>query len=254
MPLAKTMLQINADNYASMEVVPLGDSALLVRVRNDFDKSSDESLDNVLRTLRQLQAAQIPGVIDLTSAYTTVAVFFDPARVVEAGAPAAGVVDWLTEKIHRALRKDEKRRQSKSASRIVEVPVCYESEFAPDLTDVARRANISEEEVRQMHAAPEYRVACVGFTPGFGFLSGLDPKIATPRRSTPRTQVPAGSVAIGGAQTGVYPIRSPGGWNIIGRTPLGMFDVQRDPPALLCAGDRVRFRPITRAEFEGMRE
>jgi inhibitor of KinA len=237
-----------------MEVIPLGDSTLLVRVGNDFDKLPEHTLDNVLRTLRQLQAAQIPGVIDLTSSYTTVALFFNPVRVVEAGAPVAGVVDWLTEKIQRALHKGKKPKQRKSESRIAEIPVCYEGEFAPDLDDVARRANVSTQEVIKIHAAPEYRVACVGFTPGFGFLSGLDPRLATPRRASPRTGVPAGSVAIGGIQTGVYPIRSPGGWNIIGRTPLRMFDVERNPPALLCGGDRVRFRSVTRAEFDSLGE
>ena len=237
-----------------MEIVPLGDSALLVRVGNDLHKSSDQTLENVLDTLRRLQAAQIPGVVDLTSAYVSVAVFFDPARVVEAGAPVAGVIDWLTERIKGALEKNAKREQKKSGSRIVEIPVCYEGEFAPDLSDVAQRAGISAEEVTKIHGAPEYRVACVGFTPGFGFLSGLEPKIATPRRATPRTEVPAGAVAIGGSQTGVYPIRSPGGWNIIGRTPLRMFDAKREPPTLLCVGDRVRFRAITRDEFEGLQQ
>ena len=160
-----------------MEVIPLGDSALLVRVGKDFEKSSDQSLDDVLATLRQLQAAQIPGVIDLTSAYASVAVFFDPVRVVEAGAPADSVIDWLTEKIKQALARDTKRNRKKSAPRVVEIPVCYQNEFAPDLGDVAQRAGISAEEVTKIHCAPEYRVACVGFTPGFGFLSGLDPKI-----------------------------------------------------------------------------
>lgn len=237
-----------------MEVIPLGDSALLVRLENGFDKPSYQSLGNVLDALRHLQAAQIPGVVDLASAYTTIAVFFDQVRVVEAGAPAEGVIDWLTTSIQGALRKGSKRKQKKTDSRLVEIPVCYEDEFGLDLDHVAQRANVSLQEVVRIHTAPEYRVACVGFTPGFGFLSGLDPKLATPRRATPRTDVPAGAVAIGGAQTGVYPIRSPGGWNIIGRTPLRMFDVKRDPPALLCAGDRVRFRSITRAEFDSLGE
>jgi inhibitor of KinA len=235
-----------------MEVIPLGDSALLVRLENDFDKPSYQSLENVLNAVRHLQAAQIPGVVDLASAYTTIAVFFDPIRVVEAGAPVADVIDWLTARIQVALEKGSKRKQKKVESRLVEIPVCYEDEFGFDLGDVAQSANVSVQEVIKAHAAPEYRVACVGFTPGFGFLSGLDPKLATPRRSTPRTEVPAGSVAIGGAQTGVYPLRSPGGWNIIGRTPLRMFDIRRDPPALLCAGDRVRFRSVTRAEFDSL--
>jgi inhibitor of KinA len=235
---------------ARMEVTPLGDSALLVRLENDLDKPSYESLGNVLDALRHLQAAQIPGVADLTSAYTTIAVFFDPVRIVEAGAPVAGVIDWLTAKIQVALQKGAKRKQKKAESHLVKIPVCYDDEFGFDLGDVAQHANVSVQEVIRVHTAHDYRVACVGFTPGFGFLSGLDPKLATPRRSTPRTDVPAGSVAIGGAQTGVYPIRSPGGWNIIGRTPLRMFDVRRNPPALFCAGDRVRFRSITRAEFD----
>ena len=237
---------------AAMEVIPLGDSTLLVRLENDFDKPSYESLGHVLDALGHLQAAQIPGVVDLASAYTTIAVFFDPVRVVEAGAPVGGVIDWLTAKIQVAIHKGSKRKQKKAESHFVEIPVCYDDEFGFDLGDVAQRANVSAQEVIRIHAAPDYRVACVGFTPGFGFLSGLDPKLATPRRSTPRTDVPAGSVAIGGTQTGVYPLRSPGGWNIIGRTPLRMFDVRRDAPALLCAGDRVRFRSITRAEFDSL--
>lgn len=236
-----------------MEVVPLGDSALLIRFGSDFEKSPDESLENVLDALRQLRTAQIPGVIDLTSAYTTIAVFFDPVRVIKAGASAENVNDWLTAKIRGPLQKKAKGKGKKPGSRLVEIPVCYEDEFGIDLSDVAQRTNVSVQEVIKIHAAPEYRVACVGFTPGFGFLSGLDPKLATPRRASPRTEVPAGAVAIGGAQTGVYPIRSPGGWNIIGRTPLRMFDVKRDPPAMLCAGDRVRFRPIAREEFEGLK-
>ena len=235
-----------------MEVIPLGDSALLIRLENDFEKPSYESLSNVLDALRHLQAGQIPGVVDLTSAYTTIAVFFDAVRVVEAGAPNAGVIDWLTAKIQLAIRKGAKQKHKKAESRLVEIPVCYEEKFGFDLADVAQRAHVSVQEVIRVHTAHDYRVACVGFTPGFGFLSGLDPKLATPRRPTPRTHVPAGSVAIGGAQTGVYPIGSPGGWNIIGRTPLQMFDVQRDPPALLCAGDRVQFRSITRAEFDSL--
>ena len=237
-----------------MEIVPLGDSTLVGSRRNRFQ----QTILRISRKCPRYIAAfagrrKIPGVVDLTSAYTTIAVFFDPVRVVEAGAPVASVIDWLTAKIQAALQKGSKRKQKKAQSRLLEIPVCYEDEFGFDLADVAQHADVSVEEVIRVHTRHDYRVACVGFTPGFGFLSGLDPKLVTPRRSTPRTSVPAGSVAIGGAQTGVYPIRSPGGWNVIGRTPLRMFDVRRDPPALLCAGDRVRFRNITREEFENLK-
>jgi inhibitor of KinA len=204
--------------------------------------------------MQRLEAARIPGVIELAPAYTSIALFFDPVRVAEAGAPPESLIDWLAAKVQAALRGGSKRTGQKSESHLVEIPVCFEREFGFDLDEVAQRAKLSSEETIQRHVAAEYRVHCVGFTPGFGFLSGLDPRLATPRRSTPRTEIPAGSVAIGGAQTGVYPIRSPGGWNVIGRTPLRMFDVRRDPPALLRAGDRVTFRAITRQEFDSLGE
>jgi inhibitor of KinA len=112
---------------------------------------------------------------------------------------------------------------------------------------------MSPGEVIRLHGAAEYRVACIGFVPGFPFLAGLPKGLATPRRDVPRKQIPPGSVGIGGAQTGIYPLRSPGGWNLIGRTPLRLFDPKKNPPALLRAGERVRFRKISRAEFESFK-
>jgi inhibitor of KinA len=135
-------------------------------------------------------------------------------------------------------------------ARVIQIPVCYDPEFAFDLDHVAEHAQISSREVVDLHSAAEYRVNCIGFVPGFPFLSGLPKKLATPRRATPRKEIPAGSVAIGGAQTGIYPMRSPGGWNVIGRTPLRLFNPENDPPALLRVGDRVQFHSITREEFE----
>src|SRR5262249_45597643 len=146
-----------------------------------------------------------------------------------------------------------KRRKTKGTIRSVEVPVCYDPEFAPDLDDVSRRTGRATKEVIDLHSTAEYRVACIGFVPGFPFLAGLAKELATPRRDTPRKEIPPGSVGIGGAQTGIYPLRSPGGWNLIGRTPLKLFDPTNNPPALLRAGDRVRFRAITREEFEALR-
>jgi inhibitor of KinA len=137
---------------------------------------------------------------------------------------------------------------------LIEIPVCYIGDLAPDLEEVARHSRLAPGEVIQRHSAPEYRVQCIGFTPGFPFLSGLPPELSTPRRASPRSKVSAGSVAIGGAQTGIYPLQSPGGWNIIGRTPLALFDVRRDPPVFLQAGDRVRLRPISHEEFENWKE
>lgn len=131
----------------------------------------------------------------------------------------------------------------------VEIPVCYASEYAPDLGALAAHAGLPREEVVARHCAGDYRVAMIGFAPGFPYLLGLDPALAMPRLSTPRTRVPAGSVAIGGAQTGIYPRDSPGGWHVIGRTPLPLFDAGRMPPALLAPGQRVRFRAIDADAF-----
>jgi KipI family sensor histidine kinase inhibitor len=224
-----------------------------VRVRNQFDDAPEETLNEVLGTFHQLLSAAIPGVIELAPAYTSVAVFFDPIAVAKTGVTAEDEFEWFATRIRAAVARVPKPGWTRrSPSRTVEIPVCYDPEFAPDLDDVARHAQISTKEVVDLHCAAEYRVSCIGFVPGFPFLTGLAKKLATPRRGVPRKEIPAGSVGIGGAQTGIYPLRSPGGWNLIGRTPLRLFDPAKDPPALLCAGDRVRFRAITRDEFEAL--
>ena len=234
-----------------MEIIPLGDCALIVRVRERFDDAPEKTLDKVLRTFRQLQGAAIPGVIELAPAYTSVTVFFDPIVVAKAAKTRDTVFDWLAAHIHASVAEvADSGRKLGSASRTVEIPVSYDSEFAFDLDHVAQTAGLSPAKVIDLHSSAEYRVACIGFVPGFPFLTGLPRKLATPRRDVPRKEIPPGSVGIGGAQTGIYPLRSPGGWNLIGRTPLRLFDPARNPPVLLRAGERVRFRKITRDEFE----
>ncbi len=236
-----------------MEIVPLGDSALIVRVREQFDDAPEETLNEVLRTFQQLRSTTIPGMIELAPAYTSVAVFFDPVDVAKASGTASDIFDWLAARIG-AATVPKRRGSRRSAPRTVEIPVCYDPEFAPDLDEVAQHAQISAKEVVELHSAADYRVACIGFVPGFPFMSGLPKKVATPRRDTPRKEIPSGSVGIGGAQTGIYPLRSPGGWNLIGRTPFKLFDPTKNPPVLLRAGDRVRFRAITREEFAAFAE
>ena len=215
-----------------MKIVPLGDSALIVRV--------DDSLGEVLATMRKLEAANISGVSDIAPAFASVALFLESPEKLEAAKEAIGV----------ALRKRRRLPRAAAKPRVVEVPVCYHVEFALDLELVAQHCGLSPNDVVARHAAARYDVRCVGFTPGFPFLGGLPAKLATPRRKSPRPAVPAGSVGIGGPQTGIYPLRSPGGWNIIGRTPLRLFDVTREPAALFRAGDRVHLFQIGRDEFE----
>jgi KipI family sensor histidine kinase inhibitor len=156
---------------------------------------------------------------------------------------------------HDAQRSDSQqhhawqRHAPSNDARILEIPVCYDRTVAIDIDAIAAHASLSVDEVIALHTAAVYRVYMIGFTPGFPYLGGLDDRLAMPRRATPRERVPAGSVAVGGAQTGIYPDESPGGWWIIGRSPLRLFDPMADPPALLRAGDRVRFRAISAGEL-----
>lgn len=234
-----------------MEVTPLGDSAVLIRVAENFDDAPEHALEKVLAAQRALSAAKIPGMVELVPAYTTVSLFYDPVRAIDAGAPVENVFGWLEQRIREVIAKIDNVSANPIKSAVIDVPVCYHPEFGFDLEDVARQAGINPNEVVDLHVSAEYRVHCVGFIGGFPFLGGLPRNLATPRRETPRKEIPAGSVGIGGKQTGIYPIKSPGGWNIIGRTPLRLFDPQKNPPIVLRAGDRVRFRPITREELEG---
>ena len=237
-----------------MEIIPLGDSALIVRVREQFEDAPEQTLDEVIRAFHLLQHAAILGVIEFAPAYTSIALFFDPVAITKSNVAPDRIFDWLTAKIQRTLVSGHGNLRKKTAGpRSIEIPVCYEPEFGFDLDRVAEHTKLSEREIVDLHTGTEYRVACIGFVPGFPFLAGLPPQLATPRWDTPRKEIPPGSIGIGGAQTGIYPLRSPGGWNLIGRTPLNLFDPTKDPPTLLRPGDRVRFRAITRAEFESLK-
>lgn len=239
---------------APLEIVPLGDSALIIRVRVDFESDPEGCLRAVSAVLRRLQRANLRGVLDVAPAFTSVSVFYDPAKVAASGAPDDKIYEWLESKVRALVDVSLHKKSAAPEPRSVEIPVCYDAEFAPDLDVVAVRANMTAADVVAAHSAATYHVGCIGFAPGFPYLTGLPPALATRRRTTPRTQVAAGSVAIGGAQTGIYPQSSPGGWNIIGRTPQRLFDHRREPPSFLAMGDAVRFRRITRSEFEALSE
>ena len=224
----------------------LGDAALLVSLGPSAD---DATARRVASLAAALELDRPAYVTDLVPAFTTVAVFYDPHAVPTSRSypsPQAVVEQWL--------RRIAARAESNHASsgREVIVPVCYGGEFGPDLEAVAAHTGLSGDEVVRRHSSASYAVRAVGFTPGFPYLAGLPAELHVPRRSTPRVSVPAGSVGIGGAQTGVYPLASPGGWNLIGRTPLRLFDAFADEPALIRPGDRVRFQPMTAEEFAAL--
>lgn len=191
----------------------------------------------VLATVSSLLRRPPRGLIDITPAYTTVHVAFSPET------PTRAAESDVREALGAPVRAPT------VPTRIIEILVCYGGEFGPDLADLAAARGLTADEVVRRHAGATYAVHFLGFSPGFAYLYGLPEALATPRRATPRMKVPAGSVGIAGAQTGVYPHATPGGWNLIGRTPRAMFDAGRAEPSLLNVGDAVRFVSISPDEF-----
>ncbi len=222
-----------------MLISPLGDSAALIRLGDGVD----EAMSMRVRALAQeLERDPLSGLCDVVPAFASVAVFFQ--------SPRADLAALEGEIATRLARMETGGPQP--SPRTHEIPVCYGGEFGPDLAEVAHHAGMSADDVVAAHHGAEYLGHAIGFLPGFPYLGGLSPRLVTPRRPTPRSEVPAGSVGIGGGQTGVYPIASPGGWNLIGRTPLPLFEASREQPALLRAGDRVRFAPLIASEFKSL--
>lgn len=218
--------------HAAPIFFPLGDSALQIV----FGDRPDTALNRRVLALCQ-SLAGVTGLTDRVPAYASLTLHYDP-------------LIWTFAELRNAVEPffaaDE---TGPVADRQVTIPVCYGGEFGPDLGEVAHHCGLTAGEVIARHSAGEYRVYFLGFTPGFAYLGGLDPTLATPRHATPRPEVPPGAVGIAGSQTGIYPQAGPGGWRIIGRTPLRLFEPAGDPPCLLGPGDRLRFRPIAPREF-----
>lgn len=223
----------------TFDLTPCGDSALAIRVGPAPDESTRLRIHAMLQGLG---AAALAGVTDIVPGFTTITLHYDPMTT-----------SWenLAARVDTALA--HATEVNIDEGRLVHIPVCYGGQFGPDLDSVATLASLTASDVIALHAMREYHVDLLGFLPGFAYLGGLDPRIAVPRLATPRDRVPAGSVGIAGVQTGVYPLESPGGWQLIGRSPITLFDPSRTPPTLLAPGDRVRFVAIDRAEFDRLR-
>jgi inhibitor of KinA len=219
-----------------VRIVPAGDSALVLDLPPRIDPAVNAQAAALAAALRDSWGSILRDVV---VGYCTVTVFFDPLRV---------DARWLESEM-RGVAASVDRGGGDSGGQF-EIPVCYDGDLAPDLEDVAAFGGCSPDEVVSLHLGGTYRVYLVGFVPGFAYLAEVDPRIAAPRRSTPRTAVPPGSVAIAGGQTGVYPAATPGGWNIIGRTPLKPYDLSRPEPCLLHTGDTVRFVRMSRQDFD----
>ena len=225
-------------------IFPLGDSAITI----DFGNVIDETINKVVLFLfDHLGEYPLPSMIEAVPAYSSLTVYYDRISLRKHLPQEQEVFDWVKEQLQDLL--DGVIIPKADHHKLVRIPVCYEKEFAPDMERVTRLKNISTDEVIGFHVSREYRVYMLGFLPGFAYLGQVDEQISIPRKPAPASVV-AGSIGIAGNQTGIYPMNSPGGWQIIGRTPVKLFDPERNEPVLLKAGDSVRFYPITRHEFE----
>jgi len=221
-----------------MKIIPASDSSLLVVFGNAI---SPELHERVIALFHAFQARHDPRIGNLHPGYASLLIDFDPLRLSH---------EELTSEVQQlANTRDSK---ADKGSNVGTIPVCYDVEFGPDLPDVAQHAGISLEEVIRLHSLPTYLVYFLGFSPGFVYLGGLPEILHTPRLATPRPSIAGGSVGIAGSQTGIYPVDSPGGWKLIGRTPVRMFDPEATPPTRLQPGDRMKFSPIDRGTFDEM--
>jgi KipI family sensor histidine kinase inhibitor len=224
-----------------MEVryLPAGDEAIVI----EFGKTIDEEINNrVISMATSIRNKRIKGVREILPTYRSLMVFYNPKKI--SYIKLVSTVKTL---------KFMENNDEEEAKKTLIVPCCYDGSFGPDLEDMSRELGLTREEIVKIHSGMEYKIYMMGFLPGFVYLGGLDKRINIPRLQTPRTRIPARSVGIGGAQTGVYPVDSPGGWRLIGSTPLDFYDIKRDKPILCEAGEYIKFKPISRSEYDDIR-
>lgn len=225
-------------------IFPLGDSAITI----DFGNVINESINKeVIARFNQLQERPLPETIEMIPAYSSLTIYYNLLALKKKINNNVTVFEWMKEQLDESLKMPV--QENRIAKKIVRIPVCYESEFSPDIQQLATAKNITVDEIIQIHTASSYKVYMLGFLPGFAYMGEVDEKIVMPRKPQPQNVV-AGSVGIAGRQTGIYPLASPGGWQIIGRTPLKLFDAGREEPVLLKAGDTVQFYSISNDEFK----
>ena len=226
--------------YETSKIRVVGDRGLLVEYGNKIDPVVNKKVISIAIGLEHDAPA---GVIEIIPSYRSLLIVYDPSVT-------------NTSVLQESLNSLEKRLQEIEIppSQTVEIPVCYGGEFGPDIQFVAESNGLTVDAVIRLHSEPEYQIFMIGFSPGFSYLGGLPKELHTPRKKTPRTQVLAGSVGIANEQTGIYPVTSPGGWQLIGLTPFKLFDPERSNPFLYQVGDRIKFRPISPEEYRRLAE
>ncbi len=217
-----------------------GDSSLLIQFGNEI---SPEINQKITATVQLMREQHIEGVLDVIPAFCSLLINYDP-RVIS--------YSEITKRMKKLLKVETKAGEKRK--RVFEIPVCYGGKYGPDLAYIAEHAGMSEEEVIALHSSTDYLIYMLGFLPGFCYLGGLDERLHTPRLATPRIKIDAGSVGIGGSQTGIYPMDSPGGWQLMGMTPVKTYDPEREVPILVEAGDYIRFVPVDEEEYLRIKE
>lgn len=218
-----------------IRILTAGDSALLIEFGKEINPETNRKITAIVQLMRE---QHIEGIVDVIPAFCSLLINYDP-RVLS--------YEELKERMENLLKMETKTETTRK--RIFEIPVCYGGEYGPDIDNIAEHAGLSVNEVIEIHSSKDYLIYMLGFLPGFTYLGGLDERIHTPRLASPRLTIRAGSVGIGGSQTGIYPLDSPGGWQLMGLTPVRTYDPERQTPILVEAGDYIRFIPIDEEEF-----
>lgn len=223
-----------------MRLLPAGDRALAA----EFGDTIDPEINNRVHALaHRIKAESVPGILELVPTFRSLLIHYDPEQI-----SFRTLCNKVTE-----LEKNAGTSEV-SARRVLHIPCCYGSHFGPDLKDMEKLTGLTRDEIISVHSSTDYKVYMLGFLPGFVYLGGLDKRIEAPRLSTPRVKIPKGSVGIGGSQTGVYPLDSPGGWRLIGSTPLEFYKADREEPVLCRAGDYIRFEPVSSSDYYDIRQ
>ena len=224
----------------NVKILTAGDSSILIQFGNAIDPDINA---RIAATVQLMKEQHIEGVVDIIPAFCSLLINYDP-RVISYDEMKTRMEKILSVEIAAGARK----------KKVFEIPVCYGGAFGPDLPAIAEHAGLTEQEVIDIHTSTDYLIYMLGFLPGFTYLGGLDARIHTPRLANPRIRIPAGSVGIGGSQTGIYPMDSPGGWQLMGLTPVRTYDPDREVPILVEAGDYIRFVPVDRTTYDRIKE
>ncbi|MEO6328906.1 MAG: 5-oxoprolinase subunit PxpB [Ginsengibacter sp.] len=225
-------------------ISPLGDSALIIDFANVIDEGINKKVSGIFH---KLKALSLPCIRDIVPAYSSLVVHFDVFAITRKTLINKTAFEIVSEQLKQMIK--DYAETALPRSRFIKIPVCYSEKYAPDIIEIAEKKKIAVAEIIRLHTEKKYRVYMIGFLPGFAYMGETDEKISMPRKAEPRLRVEAGSVGIAGMQTGIYPLDSPGGWQIIGKTPVILFNKEKDEPVLLQPGDEIEFYSITESEF-----